>query len=178
MKQAISTFPAFDAPDAEAFWASFRTQAEQASAREPALAGFFGRSILVHDSLPAALAGYLAAKIAGNELAEDELAAELLAVYRRHPHLAGAAIIDLRASRERNPAYVDHLTPFLYFKGFQALQLHRVGHVLWHEGRRELATYLQSRVSEIFQVDIHPAARFGVEFRALLESAAVISPSN
>jgi serine O-acetyltransferase len=50
----------------------------------------------------------------------------------------------------------------LYFKGFQSLQLHRVGHVLWGNGRRELATYLQSRVSEIFQVDIHPAARFGV----------------
>lgn len=151
-----------DAPDIDEFWRSFRTQAQQASEREPALAGFFARAILRHESFPAALAGYLAAKIAGNELAEDELAADVAAVYRAHPELAGAAVIDLRASRERNPAYTDHLTPFLYFKGFQSLQLHRVGHVLWHEGRRELATYLQSRVSEIFQVDIHPAARFGV----------------
>lgn len=145
-----------------AFWAALRAEAQQAADREPALAAFIRRSVLRHESLAAALAGYLSAKIAGSELAEDELAASVLAVYHGAPHLVEAAVIDLRASRERNPAYVDHLTPFLYFKGFQSLQLHRVGHVLWNDGRHELATYLQSRVSEIFQVDIHPAARFGV----------------
>ncbi len=162
MKQAVRAYPAFDAPDIDEFWRSLRTEAQNASDREPALAAFFARSILRHDSFPAALAGYLASKIAGTEVAEDELAADVTAVYRAHPELAEAAIIDVRASRERNPAYVDYLTPFLYFKGFQSLQLHRVGHVLWNEGRCELATYFQSRVSEIFQVDIHPAARFGV----------------
>jgi serine O-acetyltransferase len=144
------------------FWAAFRAEAQLASDREPALAAFLTRSILRHASFPAALAGYLSSKIAGSELSEDALAADVIAVYQSAPQLAEAAVIDLRASRERNPAYVDYLTPFLYFKGFQSLQLHRVGHVLWGNGRRELATYLQSRVSEIFQVDIHPAARFGV----------------
>lgn len=162
MKQAPRAVPEFDLPDVGEFWTSLCGQTRLAAEREPSLARFFTRSILRHTSFPAALAGYLASKVAGNELGESALASDILGVYGSQPELAGAAVIDLRASRERNPAYEDHLTPFLYFKGFQALQLHRVGHVLWHHRRRELATYLQSRVSEIFQVDIHPAARFGV----------------
>ncbi len=34
-------------------------------------------------------------------------------------------------------------------------------HWLWNNGERDFALYLQSRSSEVFQTDIHPAARFG-----------------
>lgn len=162
MSKSVSLYPAFKAPNVDEFWTAFRAETQRAVDREPVLAAFFTRAVLQHDSFPEALAGYLASKVAGNEIPPAALASEVLAVYHANSHLAGAAIIDLRASRERNPAYADHLTPFLYFKGFQSLQLHRVGNVLWNGGRCEFATYLQSRVSEIFQVDIHPAARFGV----------------
>ncbi|KAG6537587.1 hypothetical protein ZIOFF_002681 [Zingiber officinale] len=50
---------------------------------------------------------------------------------------------------------------FLYYKGFLALQTHRVAHRLWAEGRRGAALLLQSRSSEVFAVDIHPGARIG-----------------
>ena len=62
---------------------------------------------------------------------------------------------------ERDPACKGYLQPFLFFKGFQALQTHRVAHWLYHQGRETLAFYLQSRMSEVFQVDINPATRIG-----------------
>ncbi len=63
--------------------------------------------------------------------------------------------------RDRDPACPDLLTPLLHFKGFQALQGHRVAHYLWHHDRPHLAKHLQSRMSEVFGVDIHPAATLG-----------------
>ena len=68
---------------------------------------------------------------------------------------------DLKAVFERDPACKGYVQPFLFFKGYQALQTQRVAHWLWNEGRETIALYLQSRMSEIFQVDIHPATRIG-----------------
>jgi hypothetical protein len=48
------------------------------------------------------------------------------------------------------------IQPVLYFKGFHAIQTHRLAHWLWNHGRVDFALYLQSRSSEIFQTDIHP----------------------
>jgi len=36
-----------------------------------------------------------------------------------------------------------------------------VAHWLWEQGRDTLAFHFQSRISELFQVDIHPAAQIG-----------------
>ncbi len=72
-----------------------------------------------------------------------------------------AAATDLVAVHERDPASRDLMTPFLYFKGFLSLQAYRVAHWLWKRDREHLARHLQSRMSEVFGVDIHPAARIG-----------------
>ena len=50
----------------------------------------------------------------------------------------------------------------LYFKGFQALQTHRVSHWLWASGRETLALFLHSRANTVYQIDIHPGAKLGV----------------
>jgi serine O-acetyltransferase len=71
------------------------------------------------------------------------------------------AIADLVAIRSRDPAEENYLSPFLYYKSFHALQWHRIGHWLWRHVRRELAHFLQSRVSQVFAVDIHPAVPIG-----------------
>ena len=81
--------------------------------------------------------------------------------YVADPGLIEAAHADLRVTFERDPACKGYLQPFLFFKGFQALQTQRVAHWLWREGRETLAFHLQSRVSELFQLDIHPAAQMG-----------------
>ncbi len=77
------------------------------------------------------------------------------------PAIVAAAVADLIAIRTRDPAAETHLTPFLYYKGFHALQWRRIGHRLWRDDRRDLARFLQSRVSEVFAVDIHPAVPVG-----------------
>ena len=83
------------------------------------------------------------------------------AAYRADPNLVEIAELDLKAVYERDPACKGYVQPFLYFKGFLALQTQWVAHWLWNEGRETIAHYLQSRMSEVFQVDIHPATRIG-----------------
>lgn len=144
-----------------ALWAVLRREAEEMAVEEPLLARFVARFVLEQDSLPAALSYYLAHKIASDELRVEPLAAVALEAFTDEPLLVVTAARDLCGSRERNPAYLNTLTPFLHFKGFQSLGWHRVAHWLWQRNRHALATYLQSRVSEVFAVDIHPAARIG-----------------
>jgi serine O-acetyltransferase len=81
--------------------------------------------------------------------------------YAANPSLVDIAEADLKAVFERDPACKGYVQPFLFFKGFLSLQTQRVAHWLWGEGRETMALYLQSRMSELFQVDIHPAARIG-----------------
>ena len=81
--------------------------------------------------------------------------------YAADPSIMAAAEADLRAVFERDPACRGYVQPFLFFKGFLSLQAHRVAHWLWREGRDAMSFHLQSRVSELFQVDIHPAAPIG-----------------
>ena len=83
------------------------------------------------------------------------------AAYAADPRIVAMAEADLKAVFERDPACKGYVQPFLFFKGYQALQTQRVAHWLWNQGRETIALYLQSRMSEIFQVDIHPATRIG-----------------
>ena len=107
------------------------------------------------------LANYLGGLIATPHLSEQRLVELLLEQYREHPALLEQMVADSAAYIDRDPACQRWLEPLLFFKGFQALQLHRVAHVLHLAGRCELAALLHSRCSEVFAVDIHPAAKIG-----------------
>ena len=82
-------------------------------------------------------------------------------VYWEHPEIIAAALCDLQAVIQRDPASRGYSTPLLYFKGFHSIQAYRVAHFYWTTGRNSLALFLQSRISEVFAVDIHPGARLG-----------------
>jgi serine O-acetyltransferase len=77
------------------------------------------------------------------------------------PDLVAAALRDLAAIMERDPAARQDIEPFLFFKGYHALQAYRVSHWCWKNGRHAMALYLQSRIARCFAVDIHPAAKLG-----------------
>lgn len=101
-----------------------------------------------------------------NELAAAHLSAETVYGFIQDgiaadPSILDAALEDLSAHVDRDPASVGYLTPFLYFKGFHALQAHRIAHWLYNQDRKALAYYLQARTSQEYDVDIHPAARMG-----------------
>ncbi len=142
-------------------WSTLRMEAQAAAQVEPTLASLLNATILAHDELGRALSYQIARKLGDGELRAMSVREVAESAYRADPSLVDAAQADLKAVFERDPACKGYLQPFLFFKGFQALQTHRVAHWLWTQGRQTLAFHLQSRVSELFQVDIHPAARFG-----------------
>jgi serine O-acetyltransferase len=142
-------------------WASLRNEAERASKSEPALASLLNAVVISHENLGDALSYQLARKLGDQELRAMSLRELATQAYRSDPNLVAIAEADLRAVYERDPACKGYVQPFLFFKGFQALQTQRVAHWLWNQGRETIAFYLQSRVSEVFQVDIHPATQIG-----------------
>ncbi len=54
-----------------------------------------------------------------------------------------AALADVIAVRERDPACTAYSSALLYYKGYHALQTHRIAHGLWERGQRVLARSLQ-----------------------------------
>jgi serine O-acetyltransferase len=142
-------------------WSSLYEEARHAAAGEAMLTRFMGLAVLDHGNLAEALAGLLARKLAEPHMAHDQLRDLVLAALSADPAILAAASADLAAIRARDPASESLLTPFLYYKGFHALQWHRIGHFLWQGERHDLAHFLQSRVSEVFAVDIHPAVPVG-----------------
>ncbi len=142
-------------------WQKLRFDAKQAADQEPALSSYLAATVLNHETFAEALCYQLAQKAGGPDmsaLAIREIAEE---AYKSDPSIVTAAERDLQAVLERDPATRSTLQPFLFFKGFLALQTHRVGHWLWGEGRETLAFFMQSRMSELYAVDIHPAAPVG-----------------
>jgi serine O-acetyltransferase len=142
-------------------WAGLRNEAAQAAKNEPALASLLNAVVLSHQDLGEALSYQLARKLGDQELRAMSLRELATGAYAADPSLVATAELDLKAVFERDPACKGYVQPFLFFKGYQALQTQRVAHWLWNQGREIIALYLQSRMSEIFQVDIHPATRIG-----------------
>jgi serine O-acetyltransferase len=142
-------------------WAALRNEAYAAAKNEAALASLLAAVILNHDTLGDALSYQLARKLGDQELRAMSLRDTIEEAYEGDPSLVEIAEADLKAVFERDPACKGYVQPFLFFKGFLALQTHRVAHWLYGEGRQTLAFYLQSRTSELFQVDINPATRIG-----------------
>lgn len=145
----------------ETMWSDLRRQAEDLAAGEPALASFVHASILNHNRLEDALSYHLAKRIGGEDI-DQMLAREIFEVaMRADPAIIQAVRADLAAVYERDPACHAYIEAFLFFKGFHALESYRIAHWLWENERFGLALFFQSRISRMFDVDIHPAAKMG-----------------
>jgi len=142
-------------------WDRITKEAQEAVRAEPLMGGLVHACILHHKTLERALSYRLSAKLTSNEMSMVVLRDIADQAYAESPELVEAARADLAAVFERDPACHRLLQPILYFKGYQAMQAYRVGHWLWQQGRHDLAFFFQMRVSEIFGIDIHPAAKIG-----------------
>lgn len=142
-------------------WSRVRDEAQAAVVAEPLLGGLIHASLLHHASLERALAYRFSQKLASSEMSEQILREIADQAYDADPGIGQSARADIMAVFDRDPACHRFLQPILFFKGFQAVQAYRIGHWLWTEGRRDMAYFVQMRVSEVFGVDIHPAARIG-----------------
>ena len=142
-------------------WTRLRDEAEAAARAEPALAGLMITTILNHERLEDAIIHRVASRL-GRPAVPSELIAQIFAEAIEADGSFGEAFrADVLAVADRDPACSRLIEPVLYFKGFHAIQTHRLAHWLWNEGRRDFAFYLQSISSEVFQTDINPAARMG-----------------
>jgi serine O-acetyltransferase len=141
-------------------WDQILDEAKSSLIREPLLSSMVHSSILHHSNLEQALSYRVAFKLSTAEMPEQMLR-EISDEAMRDNDISNSARSDLVAVTERDPACNRFVQPLLFFKGFQAIQAYRVGHWLWKSGRRDMAYYFQSRISEVFSLDIHPAAVIG-----------------
>ena len=142
-------------------WSSLKQEVEKQLETEPILTEFMRPVILKHQTFSSALAALLAQKLACPTLSEGTLEDIIQSAHEDKKQIVDYAEEDLMAFFDRDPACNRLSVPFLYYKGYQALQMYRISHWLWHKGRREISHYIQSRISETFAIDIHPAAKIG-----------------
>ena len=136
-------------------------EAATAAAQEPILASLLHATILNHKDFSDALAYHLAQKLGDADMNALQIREVCASVFESAPNIIKIVEADMDAVMTRDPACSSYLQPFLFFKGFASLQAHRVAHFLWENNRKLMALHFQSRVSELLQVDIHPAAKFG-----------------
>lgn len=142
-------------------WLQLRAEAKRAADNEPVLRELIETSILNCNSLEESLGHRISRKLGHLAISEPYLHDLFVETFHAEPHIGQQVRRDIVAIDQRDPASRGYLSPVLYFKGFLALTAYRVAHALWQRERTEIALYLQHVISQVFTVDIHPAARIG-----------------
>jgi len=142
-------------------WSEIRAEAQAAVENDPLLAAFLYSTILNQQTLEEAAIHRISQRLDHADIGADLLQQTFLAMWEDQPEWSDILRVDIQAYYDRDPACDRFLMPILYFKGFHAIQTHRLAHWLWKKGRRDFALYLQSRSSAVFQTDINPAAQIG-----------------
>jgi serine O-acetyltransferase len=155
------TKPARALDKVDPVWARIRAEAEEITRREPELASFLYENILHRDSLETAVVHRVGQRLDHADVSSDLIRQAYRDALDDQPSLGEAFRADIVATFDRDPATSRFIEPVLYYKGFHAIQTHRLAHWLLGKGRKDFALYLQSRSSAVFQCDINPAARIG-----------------
>jgi serine O-acetyltransferase len=142
-------------------WSTVREEASDAVARDPLLSAFLYSTILNQDALEEAVIHRISERLDHADVSADLIRQTFRAMVAEDTDWSTAVRADIQAYYDRDPACDRFFMPILYFKGFHAIQTHRLAHWLWQNGRRDFALYLQSRSSSVFQTDIHPASSMG-----------------
>jgi serine O-acetyltransferase len=142
-------------------WRKLRQEAEESYQREPELELLLRGAVLDRASLDDAIVHRVAGRLANELISAKNIVAAFTRALAVAPEISEGFRADIVAVIDRDPACDRFIEPFLYFKGYHAIQTHRLAHWLWSRGQNDFALYLQSRSSDVFQTDIHPAARIG-----------------
>lgn len=142
-------------------WSKLTDEAVDLAQKEPLLASYVYTCILNHQSLDSALSFILANKLSDDVMPAVTVRELFESAYRESPEIITNAAHDIQAVFDRDAATNTYLPIILFLKGFQSIQVHRLAHFLWKKERRSLALFIQSRNSEVFSVDIHPACSIG-----------------
>lgn len=150
-----------DVRPVDPIWSAVREETVEAVNRDPLLAAFLYSTILNHDTLEEAVVHRLAARLDHHDVGAELIGQTFKAMLKDSAEWSTTVRVDIQAYYDRDPACDRFMMPVLYFKGFHAIQTHRLAHWLWNNSRKDFALYLQSRSSAVFQTDIHPAAKIG-----------------
>lgn len=142
-------------------WQAVRDEAKAVITNDPVMAPFIYSTILNRNSLEEAVIARIAERLDHNDMPAEIIRRNFQEMLSDSDEWKQTLRIDIAAVYDRDPACNRLIEPILYFKGFHAIQTHRLAHWNWNVGRRDFALYLQSRSSQVFQTDINPAAPFG-----------------
>ncbi|CAL5373514.1 unnamed protein product [Camellia sinensis] len=150
-----------DSASDDPIWDAVRQEAKLEAEKEPILSSFLYASILAHDCLEQALGFVIANRLQSPTLLATQLMDIFCKIMMDDRAIQRSIRLDVQAFKDRDPSCLSYCSALLYLKGYHSLQTYRVAHALWNQGRKVLALALQSRISEVFGVDIHPAAKIG-----------------
>ena len=142
-------------------WQKLREEANEVVTREPLLASHVYSCVLNHECLGSALSFIVANKLADAVVSAFTIRELFDQAFVKCDLMLTHVAHDIKAVKDRDPAADSYLTVILNLKGFHAIQAHRLANCLWLQNRKELARFIQSRTSEVFGVDIHPACKVG-----------------
>ncbi len=142
-------------------WQQVRMETQAAVDSDPRMSAFLYETILNHQRLEDALVHRIAERLHDREVSGDLIRQSFENMRDAWPEWSEIVRSDIAAVYDRDPACSRLIEPILYFKGFHAIQTHRLSHWNWHQGNKDFALYLQSRLSEKFSIDINPAAKLG-----------------
>jgi serine O-acetyltransferase len=148
-------------PDIDPIWQRVRAEAEAMVAAEPALASFVWETVLNQTRLEDAVIHRVAERLDHSTVKAALIRQTYAEALEDEPQIGDIFRVDMQAVYDRDPACDRYIEPIFYFKGFHALQTHRLANWLWRHGRRDFALYLQSRSSAVFQIDMHPQVPLG-----------------
>ena len=146
---------------ANEIWQELKKEAQEVIQQEPLLASYVYACVLNHDSLESALSFILATKLSDDVMPVVTVRELFDNALSESPEMVKNAACDIKAVFTRDPSICTYLPVILHLKGFQSIQVHRLANFLWKNDRAELARFIQSRNSEVFSVDIHPACVIG-----------------
>ena len=142
-------------------WQRLRTEAQEIARNEPDMTALVQQLVLSHDNLAEAVIGRVAARLENAAVTGENMTRNYRALLKEQPELENVFVADLEAVLERDPACTRLIEPFLYFKGFVAIEGYRLAHSMWTKGRKDFALMMQHRIATALNIDIHPAARIG-----------------
>ena len=140
-------------------WNTIKDEVKLRIGAEPSLEPYLNQLILSQKNLTDSVASVLASKLNSDALSSSKIKEFILDVYKKCDHIEDDLINDLIFFKDHDPARKYFSTPILFYKGFQGLATYRAAHCLWNDNRHTMALFFQNRASEIFGVDIHPAAK-------------------
>ena len=140
-------------------WEDIKKEVNLRIEAEPSLSPYLDLLILSQDSLISSIASVLASKLNSDALSSSNIKEFILEAYMSCEDIENSLREDLIYFVKNDPACKYYSTPILFYKGYQGLASYRAANCLWKNDRHTMALFLQNRASEVFGVDIHPAAQ-------------------